>query len=76
MSKTTKIPSIPEATRQQLRRSRLRFAQLLDEEVAGGIRIASPAEVESELIDLGLMENVRPFLSDDWREQGMLRDDE
>ena len=75
MSKTTKKTWTPEATRQQLRRSRLRFAQLLVEEVAGGISNASPAEVEAELIDLGLMEYVRPFLPDDWRDKGMLRDE-
>jgi RNA polymerase sigma factor (sigma-70 family) len=65
----------PPATRQQLRRSRLRFAQLLVEEVARGLPEVTPERIEEELIDLGLMPYVGDFLPDDWREQGQLRDD-
>lgn len=60
--------------RQQLRRARLRFAQLLIEEVAQGLRDPSPDAVEDELINLGLMEYVRDFLPDDWKETGLLKE--
>jgi hypothetical protein len=59
--------------RQQLRRARLRFAQLLVEEIARGLPHPSPEAVEEELASLGLMEYVREFLPDDWREKGELR---
>ena len=64
----------PDATRQQLRRGRLRLAQLLVEEIAGSMNSPSADLIEAELIDLGLMEYVRPFLPSDWREHGELRD--
>ncbi|MBI2826688.1 MAG: hypothetical protein HYX69_18605 [Planctomycetia bacterium] len=64
----------PPATRQQLRRARLRFAQLLVEEISHGLKDASPAAVEEELTDLGLLEYVRDFLPSDWRECGELRE--
>lgn len=60
------------ATRQQLRRARLRFAQLLVEELARGLADPSPERIEEELNDLGLMGYVRDFLPDDWRETGQL----
>lgn len=62
-----------ETLRQQLRRARLRFAQFLVEEVAASLHVPTPDAVEQELIDLGLMEFVRPYLPDDWRETGMLK---
>ncbi len=61
------------ATRQQLRRSRLRFAQLLAEEVAHGLKDPAPANIEAELRELGLMEYVREFLPADWQSSGELR---
>ena len=64
------------ATRQQLRRARLRFAQLIVEETARGLSHPTPAAVEEELISLGLMEYVRDFLPEDWRTQGQLRAEE
>lgn len=60
-------------TRQQLRRARLRFAQLLVEEVARGLKDTSPERVEEELRDLGLFPYVADFLTDDWRAKGELR---
>ena len=36
--------------------------------------LATPDEIEEGLIDLGLIEYVRPFLPDDWRENGELRE--
>lgn len=61
------------ATRQQLRRARLRFAQLLVEETARGLANPTPEAVEEELTDLGLMPYVRDFLPADWRTLGQLR---
>jgi RNA polymerase sigma-70 factor (ECF subfamily) len=63
------------AVRQQLRRARLRFAQLLVDELARGLPDASPQKIEDELAELGLWEYVREFLPDDWRKTGQLRDD-
>jgi RNA polymerase sigma factor (sigma-70 family) len=61
------------ATRQQLRRARLRFAQLLVEEVARGLKDPSPDRVEEELRDLGLFPYVADFLTADWKSRGELR---
>jgi hypothetical protein len=66
-------PFAAPATRQQLRRARLRFAQLLAEEVAHGLKDSSPESVEEELRELGLLEYVREFLPSDWRTSGELR---
>lgn len=60
--------------RQQLRRSRLRFAQLLIEELSRALKHPTPEAVEEELIALGLMDFVRPFLPSDWRSLGELRE--
>ncbi|MBC7855510.1 MAG: sigma-70 family RNA polymerase sigma factor [Pirellulaceae bacterium] len=74
LSAATGKPWRADAGRQQLRRARLRFAQLLLEELARSLKDAGPDEIEEELIDLGLIEYVRPFLPDDWREHGELRE--
>ncbi len=74
LSDATKKPWRADAARQQLRRARLRFAQLLLEELSRSMKNATPDEIEEDLIDLGLMEYVRPFLPDDWREHGELRE--
>jgi len=66
----------PDAVRQKLRRARLRFAQLLIEEVAASIDDPSPERVEEELADIGLIEYVRDFLPADWRQIGQLRETE
>jgi RNA polymerase sigma-70 factor (ECF subfamily) len=63
----------PEAARQQLHRARLRFAQLLLEEVARLLDNPTPERVEEELIEIGLIEYVRDFLPDDWRTRGELK---
>lgn len=44
-----------ESVRQTLRRARLRFAELLRQEVAATIESNDPAAVDSELADLGLL---------------------
>ena len=59
----------PEALRQQLRRARVKFAELLIEEIADGLDGASPDDVEEELAALGLMEYVRDLLPTDWKQR-------
>lgn len=56
-----------DAVRQQLRRARVRFAELLLEEVADGLDTATPDRIEEELISLGLFEHVRDLLPADWK---------
>ena len=55
-----------DAVRQQLRRARLRFADLLIEEVAGGMSDPTPERIEDELIALGLLEPIRALLPPGW----------
>jgi RNA polymerase sigma factor (sigma-70 family) len=74
MAETTGKPWRPDAYRQQLRRARLRFAQLLIEELSHSLIRPTPDNVEQELIELGLMEFVRPFLPEDWLQTGELRE--
>lgn len=62
------------AFRALLMRARRRFAELLLEEVAAGLDDATPAAVEEELVELGLLELVRDFLPPDWRTRGELCD--
>jgi RNA polymerase sigma factor (sigma-70 family) len=57
----------PEAVRQQLRRARVKFAELLIEEIADGLENASPDDVEEELAALGLVDYVRDLLPADWK---------
>jgi DNA-directed RNA polymerase specialized sigma24 family protein len=64
----------PAALRQQLRRARLRFAELLIEEVAKSLDDPTPERVEEELIETGLMPYVQDFLPADWRTKGELRE--
>jgi len=65
-------PVRPDALRQQLHRARMRFAQLLLEEVARSVEPPTPERVEEELIEIGLMDYVRDFLPPDWRQTGEL----
>lgn len=62
-------PVSSEATRQKLRRARVKFAELLIEEIADGLEETSPDEVESELQALELFEYVRDLLPPDWKER-------
>jgi RNA polymerase sigma-70 factor (ECF subfamily) len=63
------------AARQQLHRARLRFAQLLLEEIARSLDQPTPDRVQEELVTLGLMEYVREFLPDDWKTKGELQEE-
>ena len=55
--------------RQKLRRARIRFAELLIQEVADGLADPTADRIEEELLTLGLWENIRGILPDDWREK-------
>jgi RNA polymerase sigma factor (sigma-70 family) len=59
----------PEALRQQLRRARVKFAELLIEEIADGLENSTPDDVEEELAALGLIDYVRDLLPADWKER-------
>lgn len=74
LSRTTGKVWRADAGRQQLRRARLRFAELLVEELAASLKQPTPDAVEEELVALGLIGFVRPFLPEDWRTTGELRD--
>jgi RNA polymerase sigma factor (sigma-70 family) len=50
------------AVRQQLRRARLRFADLLVREVAEGLDQPTPDRIQEELVNLGLFEYVKDLL--------------
>jgi DNA-directed RNA polymerase specialized sigma24 family protein len=61
-------PVRADAVRQQLRRARVRFAQLLLEEVARTLDEPTPERVEEELRESGLWPYVDGLLPDDWQE--------
>lgn len=72
LSVQTGVPVRADACRQMLRRARLKFAELLIEEVTLGLDDPSPARVEEELAALELLELVRDFLPGDWKDRGQL----
>lgn len=55
-------PFRPDAVRQQLRRARLRFADLLIEEIGAGVESPTTELIEDELTALGLLEFIRDLL--------------
>lgn len=55
-----------DTTRQQLRRARVRFVEMLIAEIANGLPEATPENLKNELIDLGLFESVRDVLPKVW----------
>jgi len=55
-------PVRPDAARQMLRRARVRFAELLIQEISMGLDGASQQEIEDELAAVGLLELVRDYL--------------
>jgi hypothetical protein len=65
-------PLRADAFRKQLSRARRFFAGLLVQEVRQTLEAPSPQCVEEELIDLGLMPYIRPFLPPDWHRYGVL----
>ena len=60
-------PLRPDAFRKQVSRARRTFTQYLLEEVARTVQDPTAERVEEELVEVGLMPYVRPFLPDDWR---------
>jgi RNA polymerase sigma factor (sigma-70 family) len=69
LAEKTKKPVTPESVRQQLRRARVKFAELLIIEIADGLANGSPDDVEEELAALGLMDYVRDLLPADWKQR-------
>lgn len=58
-------PYRADAFRQQVRRARKQFAKLIVEEIRRTLHAPSKADIEQELLSLGLMPYVRDFLEDD-----------
>lgn len=59
-------PVRADQARQQLRRARVRFAELLVVEVSDGIGVTTKERVEEELAELQLLERIRDLLPPDW----------
>lgn len=72
LSQKLGTPIRPDACRQMLRRARLKFAELLVDEIRLGLDDPTPARVEEELAALELLDHVRDFLPADWRHRGEL----
>jgi RNA polymerase sigma factor (sigma-70 family) len=53
--------------RQHLHRARRLFAQMLLDEVAQTLEAATPEQVTAELIEVGLMPYVQPYLPPEWQ---------
>lgn len=62
-------PVTAEAFRQQVSRGKRKMAELILTEVAETVAGATAADVEAELVELGLMPFVRDYLPADWREK-------
>jgi hypothetical protein len=69
-------PIRTDAYRQQLRRTRFHFARFLIEEVARTLDQPTPERVEEELIEVGLIAQVRPYLPDTFWTEGTLPSDQ
>jgi RNA polymerase sigma factor (sigma-70 family) len=69
LSEKTGQSVTPENVRQQLRRARVKFAELLIAEIADGLEEATPDDVEEELAALGLIDYVRDLLPADWKQR-------
>lgn len=57
----------PDNTRQLLRRARVKFVEVLVVEVADAMENPTSSELKEELIALGLFENVKDLLPNEWR---------
>lgn len=66
LSQSIGKPVRADSLRQMLRRARVRFAELLVEEVGRGLNDASPDHIENELINLGLYETIKDVLPPGW----------
>lgn len=72
LSRRTGKEVLPANFRQLLRRARLRFAELLIDEVSSCLEDVNPDRVLDELSALELLEHVRDFLPSDWSSTGQL----
>lgn len=67
-------PYRADAFRQQLRRARKEFARLIVAEIKNTLHDPQPADIEHELLSLGLMPYVRDYLTaESWRQDGEVR---
>jgi hypothetical protein len=66
----------PASFRQQVSRGRRLFAELILQEVRQTLEQPTPAHIEEELTETGLLSYVRDYLPDDWRTRGQLADSE
>lgn len=73
-SQLVRRPIEAEAFRKQVSRARRKLAKFLVSEIAQTLDKPTPAQVEEELIDLGLIEYVRDFLPPDWHKRGKFID--
>ena len=64
-----KKPLRADAFRKQLSRARRLFAKLLVQEVVQTIESPTPDRIEEELVDVGFLADVMPYLPEDWRTQ-------
>lgn len=62
-----KKPMRADAFRKQLSRARRLFAKLLVQEVVQTIESPTPDRIEEELVDVGFLADVVPYLPEDWR---------
>jgi RNA polymerase sigma factor (sigma-70 family) len=67
-------PLSAEAFRKQLSRARRLFAELLVREVGRTLENPTPAAIEEELSEIGLLHHVQPYLPPDWPTHGRLAD--
>ena len=65
---------LPDAFRKQVSRARRLFAESIVTETARTLEDPTPLRIEEELIDIGVMKYVGPFLPADWRTRGKLVD--
>lgn len=68
----THLSAHPDEVRQMLHRARLKFAELLVDEVRIGLEEPTPARIEEELAALEFLDYVRDFLPADWKKTGIL----
>jgi DNA-directed RNA polymerase specialized sigma24 family protein len=76
LAKATSKPFNAASMRQQLHRARLRFAEMLLEEVSRLVTNPTPERVQEELVAIGLMDYVKDFLPADWSKTGELSEAE
>ncbi len=72
LSAKLKVAIKPDACRQMLRRARFKLAEALVDEIKNGLDDESPARVLDELAALGLLEQVKDFLPEDYAQSGKL----